>query len=275
MLVLYESIGVEICGLVCDGGGSNESFIKKIVEKFDLDKEHTDIDSVSMIHPLDNNRRIFIWSCGTHSLKAIRNNLFRSKQNGTRNLKMNDCHFGWKDVEAIYMRDENRALAGDFRRTDIVKQTICLDSFTMMNAAYAKHIFTSKTISEVLSHISTQVNVTLDTSKVYKSEWHKFSDHASTLEETIITKPTMNVTSQFALLKYQVAVYGIFIERFWNKYWKLTKDNIDEQEHVMKSIVKFLYDWRIEILLSNAQNALATNVGEKYFMSMKTYYKIR
>ena len=31
-LIFYETCGVQIHGLVCDGGGSNESFLHKIVE---------------------------------------------------------------------------------------------------------------------------------------------------------------------------------------------------------------------------------------------------
>ena len=83
VLFYYESIGVKFCGLVCDGGGSNESFLHTIVKAFDLDKTEIDNKSISMIHPLDSTRRIHFWSCGTHSQKATRNNLFRSKQNGT------------------------------------------------------------------------------------------------------------------------------------------------------------------------------------------------
>ena len=68
-----------------------------------------DIKSVSLIHPFDSTRRIFFWSCGTHSQKATRNNLFGSKKGGTKNLKLNKCHFGWKDVETVFLRDEQRS----------------------------------------------------------------------------------------------------------------------------------------------------------------------
>ena len=57
-LIFYESLGIEIHGLVCDGGGSNESFLHKIVEAFDLDKKMIDIKSVSSINPFDRRRRI-------------------------------------------------------------------------------------------------------------------------------------------------------------------------------------------------------------------------
>ena len=113
-----------------------------------------DLQSVSMIHPFNNTRRIFFWSCGTHSQKATRNNLFRSKVGGTKNLKLNNVHVGWKELETIFVRDEERFKNNNYKRTEIVKQTIHLDSFTVMNATYAKQSFTSKTITKDLSHLS-------------------------------------------------------------------------------------------------------------------------
>ena len=170
VLTVYENVGVEIYGLVCDGGGSNESFLHSIVENFDLDVDLPKEDSLSFINPLDIKRRIYIWSCGTHSQKALRNNLYRSRKGGTRNLKISSVTFGWKQLQAIYERDEQRSKRQEYRRTDVVQQTINLDSFTMMNAIYAKQPFTSKTISEVFNHISTMFNVKLPYNNEYQSE---------------------------------------------------------------------------------------------------------
>ena len=87
-MIAYESIGVKINGLVCDGGGTNESFLHKVVDSFNLDDKFPNNKSISMIHPLDDTRRIFVWSCGTHSVKAVRNNLFGSKHDGTIHLTL-------------------------------------------------------------------------------------------------------------------------------------------------------------------------------------------
>ena len=37
VLLFYETVGVQISGLVCDGGGSNESFLHNIVDKLNFD----------------------------------------------------------------------------------------------------------------------------------------------------------------------------------------------------------------------------------------------
>ena len=104
------------------------------------------------IHPLDSSRCIYFWSCGTHSQKATRKNLFGSKINGTKNLKLNKYNFSWKDVEAIFLRDEKIFKENKYKRTDIVQHSIFFHNFIMMNATFTEKPFTSKTISEVLSH---------------------------------------------------------------------------------------------------------------------------
>ena len=55
-------------------------------------------------NPVDCDQSIYIWLCATHSLKALRNNLFRSQHKMTHNLRNNGTIFGWKDVAAICTR---------------------------------------------------------------------------------------------------------------------------------------------------------------------------
>ena len=56
VLLVYDAIGVNICGLVCDGGGSNERFMHKVTDDLNLDKKKPDNTLVSLIHPLDKER---------------------------------------------------------------------------------------------------------------------------------------------------------------------------------------------------------------------------
>ena len=150
-----------------------------------------------------------------------------------------------------------------------MRQTISLDSFTMMNATYTKQSFTSKTIAEVLGYFSIKYNVKFQIGKEYKSEWHKFNELTQMLQPQIDKLSISNLTSEYSLLKYQVAIHGIYIERLLNKRWKLTNENIDEEETIMKSILSFFYDWRMEILLSNAKYAVTSKEGERYFIAKK------
>ena len=95
--------------------------------------------------------------------------LYRSRQNGTRNLKYNNYYFGWKELHTIYERDEARSNMHEYRRTEILQQIVKIDSFTITNATYAKQPFTSKTSSVVFKHLSIQLNVKLENRKQYPS----------------------------------------------------------------------------------------------------------
>ena len=141
--------------------------------------------------------------------------MFRSKVGGTKNLKLNNVHFGWKELEIIFLRDGERFKKQNYKRKYIVKQTIYLDSFTMMNATYTKQPLTSKTIAEILSHLSLHCNIKFPTNENYKSEWHKFYKYTGMLQSSIEKKVT-SLTSQFSLLQYQVAIYGVYVERLLN-----------------------------------------------------------
>ena len=138
VLAMYETIGIYICGIVCDGGGSNESFIEKLASRSGMKYIAVSEDTVRILHPFDKKRWIYIWSCGTHSLKALRNNIFRSQLNKTRNLKLSDVAFGWNEILIIADREDKRYKEGKLQQSDVRAVTVRLDSFTTMNATYAK-----------------------------------------------------------------------------------------------------------------------------------------
>ena len=80
----------------------------------------------------------------------------------------------------------------------MVQQTISLDSFTMMNATYAKQPFTSKTIAEVLGYFSIKCNVKFEIGKDYKSEWRKFNELTQMLQPQIDKLSIPNLTSEYS-----------------------------------------------------------------------------
>ena len=87
----------------------------------------------------------------------------------------------------------------------------------MMNATYAKKTFTDKTISEVLSYIAMLTCVTLDFTASFQSEWHKYDHHRIEIGKAITEEPNLKLRPSYFLLRYQIAVYGIFVERFLNR----------------------------------------------------------
>ena len=250
-MTLYEAIGVCIVGIVSDAGGGNESFMSKIVDHYNLEVKVLNSFTVSFQHPFDSNRRIFVWSCSTHSLKAASNNLYRSQENKTRQLKLHGVYFGWKEVVEIYNREQERYNKTQLRQSDISQNTIALDSFTMMNATYAKQLFTSKTICEAVSHLSKMLGVKISRSDSCESEWEQFMSFLYQLKQKKGTCLYNKYSRQISLLEYQIAVHGIFIERLLNHRWALSRDNIAKEEIILTTILGFFWSWKIEILHSN------------------------
>ena len=75
-----------------------------------------------------------------------------------------------------------------------------LDSFTMMNATYAKQPFSSKTISEVLSYFSVRCNVKYPMKSKFQSEWHKFWEFTHLLKDVIpIPTPLISINVEIDL----------------------------------------------------------------------------
>ena len=196
--------------MVSDGGGGNTKFFKLISEYQPLQGIWINEKCLRTLNPVDPCRYIYIWSCSTHSLKALRNTLYRSQPNQSRSLKYDDCSFGWKDMESIYLRDLGRVSNNVGPRTNIVKHTIYLDKHTMMNAGYAKQVFSDKTICESISYLSMMLQAKTSTDTVYESQWHKFTHHLNQLKNQLkrIQHVPLSQVWYFYIIKY---LYMAFI----------------------------------------------------------------
>ena len=102
----YELLGVQMLGLVSDGGGSNVGFFNTLFGRQDKYSTWPASDSVYSNISMKSNKRLMYWYCSVHGLKALRNNLFRSQPNMARDLKLHGRQFGWKEVRDIYLRDQ-------------------------------------------------------------------------------------------------------------------------------------------------------------------------
>ena len=77
MLVVlsHEFIGVKIFGIVSDAGGGNTKMFKLLQGHNEIKGPWPDAECLSFANPVDTRRSIYIWSCGTHNFKALRNNI--------------------------------------------------------------------------------------------------------------------------------------------------------------------------------------------------------
>ena len=68
-------------GMCIDAGGLNHGYFL-LLGRRSIAGDHR----VSILHPLDSSRKIFLWYCMTHIMKAVRNQHNKSLDSGTRNL---------------------------------------------------------------------------------------------------------------------------------------------------------------------------------------------
>ena len=104
VLTSYDILGVKILGIVSDCGGGNENFFRKMANDLPMKGPQTDVNSVRFVNPVDPIRQVYFWLCGTHSLKALRNNIFHSQPKYAHNITNDNVHFEWKDEDIIYER---------------------------------------------------------------------------------------------------------------------------------------------------------------------------
>ena len=74
-----------------------------------------------------------------------------------------------------------------------------------------------------------------------------------------------------ALLQYQISVYGIYIERLMNPWWKLTSENIDTEEGILEEIVTYFDKWLEQRSVMKIRENLNNSEVDKYFISLITY----
>ena len=73
------------------------------------------------------------------------------------------------------------------------------------------------------------LNVKLDYNQTYPSEWHTFENFSVKLSNIKVSTCQLQLKGELVLLKYQVAIFWIFVERLLSKNWKLTADSIEEE----------------------------------------------
>ena len=89
----------------------------------------------------------------------------------------------------------------------------------MVNAEYAKSIFTDRTVTEVLSYLAIYLKVKLDWRVKVKSKLHLYTYNCQKIKTDLTNKTLAHHKSTYVLLKYQIAVYGIFVERLLHRKW--------------------------------------------------------
>ena len=84
IVLSYEFIGVKIFGIISDTGGGNTKMFKLLESHNIVKGPWPDTKCLSFENSIDKDRNIYIWSCGTHNFKALRNSIHRSQLTKTK-----------------------------------------------------------------------------------------------------------------------------------------------------------------------------------------------
>jgi hypothetical protein len=83
-----ESIGSRVYGVCLDAGGNNRKFawLLRMLKKISETTYWVDDECCYGPNIWDPSRRLYVWFCNTHGLKAMRNQLLASKPGGSKNF---------------------------------------------------------------------------------------------------------------------------------------------------------------------------------------------
>eukprot|EP00984_Skeletonema_dohrnii_P030078 scaffold21210_cov78-Skeletonema_dohrnii-CCMP3373.AAC.1 len=175
VLLLCESIGLRVSGLCFDAGGNNSKLLsdlhggKRIGQSAWLRDEECYIE-----HPHYPTRRIYIWFCSTHVLKAMRNQFLSSRQKGPKEfVDKYGNKLGWAFLETLYEKNQDLEKSSKGMVTTGVRLTervINPNKSDKMNVRLAKIPFECKTLAFAITYVSEKLGVTADQIKEKTAE---------------------------------------------------------------------------------------------------------
>ena len=139
-----------VYGLVMDAGGNNAKFASRLRNGKTFSDEATWIEQEMCYtkNIFDPERRIYIWFCMTHLLKAMRNQLNASQSGGSKEfLDKYGTSFGWAFILKLNHQlkdEETKKLKRDVRLNDKAANPT---SYRKMDVSLAKIPFEHKTLS--------------------------------------------------------------------------------------------------------------------------------
>ena len=315
VLTNYESIGVAIHGVCCDGGGANEGLFGMFRENKSINDRQIILgkDDVAMVNPYDPTRVVWFWNCQVHNLKNCRNALWRSfapdcrRRGGSLGKglsRRNKClmrfldkaPFGWQGMLDSYARQRERVTTNKAGNMHLSFQAVNLDGLTLMNVPLAKAAFSREVLAEISDHCRNELMEELaqneldperDEVKGYDVEGGRgtgvrFLHYASVFRQAIPTNAESKlkykqILSDICLLEYLSVMHTIFIERFVNKEWSITLENIDSEIAAIQAAISMLVAWQEEKqqFQANLPKGAPKTSWQRHLMAWKTFRNLR
>jgi len=145
-----ELVGLLVQCLISDAGGGNAGALR-LLTGGKCSKLKTGIpfkESFSFVNPLSPEQNIFIIFCAVHALKAFRNQLWSSREKGTRFLTIFGSRIEWQRIVDLYHKfnSENKA-ESNVHQARFIKYSVAYpDSWSKMNVHDAKVPFAEQTL---------------------------------------------------------------------------------------------------------------------------------
>lgn len=158
-----------------------------------------------------------------------------------------------------------------------------------MNASYAKSPFSKTTLAQIGSYCAVELGVDIDMTvpKHVVSVFSRYMRYAKEFRSAIsaqrieqdgklTSKQLDDLLSTVCVLEYITVMCSIFNERFLNRNWCLTKENIDFEEKELETSLQFIYNWVEEKpQFLKLHPSLKTKAWVPHIIAMKTYKNIR
>ena len=290
MLVQFEQVlrhcemkDFRVHGVCIDAGGSNHGFFSLLRSRSIAGDHRTmyDDEHVSMIHPLDSSRKIFLWYCMTHIMKAVRNQHNKSLDSGTRNLlDESGKSISWEVVREILRRDKAREQRGCKRYSKLTDNAVFPDGWLSMMVSICKAVYSYETLAELLEYILDTLSLDMPVpSKDEVATWMclpgqnlkigQFSFFAEFLKTE--DWPSEKGRNPIPTLQFMVCIHELFNCCFMNKQMNINRENIDKVYRFVEHRLNKIGIWH-----QAAMDRRSTDKGwEKTFMSSITWGNLR
>ena len=165
VVMCCESINARIYGVVLDAGGGNSKFASRLRGNKRFSSTTTWLlEQLCFTYNIyDPHRRIYVWFCLTHMLKAMRNQLLASQQGGSKFfLDEYGIPFGWQYIiklNALLKMRNTRELGENVRLND---KSANPDGYRKMDVHLAKVIAEEKTLYYAMRLLCQELGIGLD-----------------------------------------------------------------------------------------------------------------
>ena len=118
------------------------------------------------------------------------------------------------------------------------------------------------------------IDIEKDSSPKYPSTWYQYNAICQEIVSKSDPVKDYVLIPAINLLEYQVAVYGIYIERYMNPKWKLTKVNIEIKEKYIMNIMQFFYNWCYSEVQSKRGGEQCSRTLESKYIAEQTHHNM-